>query len=73
MLTVISLIQIVRLELSTASCRGCAFCFPGLFGMKKVTAELGGRAVGVMVPPHAKDMRELLTGGLIWSELLEKI
>lgn len=41
--------------------------------MKKVTAELGGRAVGVMVPPHAKDMRELLTGGLIWSELLEKI
>ncbi len=41
--------------------------------MKKVAAELGGRAVGVLVPPHAKDMRELVTGGLIWTELLETL
>jgi len=54
----------------TANCRGCAFCFPGWFGMKKVTDELGGKAVGVLVPPHAKDMRELLTGGQCWIELL---
>ena len=54
----------------TVNCRGCAFCFPGWFGMKKVTAELGGRAVGVMVPPGAKDMRELLTGDKCWHELL---
>lgn len=54
----------------TANCRGCAFCWPGWFGMKKVADELGGKAVGVLVPPHSKDMRELLTGGLIWHELL---
>lgn len=54
----------------TANCRGCAFCFPGWFGMKKVADELGGKAVGVMVPPGVKDMRELLTGELCWIELL---
>lgn len=56
----------------TVNCRGCAFCWPGWFGMKKVADELGGKAVGVLVPPHFKDMRELLTGGLVWIELLEK-
>ena len=38
--------------------------------MKKVTDELGGKAVGVLVPPGAKDMRDLLTGGMCWIELL---
>jgi hypothetical protein len=57
----------------TANCRGCAYCWPGWFGMKKVAAELGGRAVGVLAPPHSKDMRDLLTGGLIWTELLESL
>ena len=38
--------------------------------MKKVTDELGGKAVGVMVPPGAQDMRELLNGGQCWIELL---
>ncbi len=57
----------------TIDCKGCAHCWPGMYGMKKVTEELGGRAVGVMVPPHFKDMRELLAGGLIWTELLENL
>lgn len=57
----------------TSNCRGCSFCWPGWFGMKKVAAELGGNAVGVLVPPHAKDMRELLTGGMCWHELLESL
>ena len=39
--------------------------------MKKVAAELGGKTVGVLVPPGSKDMRELLTGGSCWIELLE--
>jgi len=38
--------------------------------MKKVAAELGGRAIGVLVPPSSKDMRELLTGDKCWHELL---
>lgn len=54
----------------TANCRGCAFCWPGWFGMRKTTDELGGKAVGVLVPPHCKDMRELLTGGMCWIDLL---
>ena len=41
--------------------------------IKKVTDELGWKAVGVLVPPHFKDMRELLTGGLCWIELLGAI
>lgn len=53
----------------TANCRGCAYCWPGWFGMKKVTDELGGKAVGVLVPPGTKDMRDLLTGGMCWHEL----
>ena len=54
----------------TANCRGCAFCWPGYYGMKKVAAELGRRAVGVLVPPGSKDMRELLTEAKVWIELL---
>lgn len=45
-------------------CQGCAFCWPGLFGMQKVAAEIGG--VGVMIPEPYKDMRDLLTkGGIV--------
>lgn len=54
----------------TATCPGCAFCWPGLFGMQKVAAELGPNAVGVLVPPGAKDMRELLTCDKCWIDLL---
>lgn len=54
----------------TPNCCGCAFCWPGLYGMKKVAEELGGRAVGVLVPPGVKDMRELLTSDKCWIELL---
>ena len=54
----------------TANCRGCAFCWPGWFGMKKVADELGGKAVGVLVPPGVKDMRDLLTAGMCWHEIL---
>jgi hypothetical protein len=54
----------------TTNCAGCAFCWPGYYGMKKVAAELGRRAVGVLVPPSSKDMRELLTGDKCWLELL---
>ena len=52
-----------------SSCRGCAFCWPGLYGMKKVAAELGG--VGVLVPPAFKDMREMLVNGGLWLDLIE--
>lgn len=57
----------------TINCRGCAFCWPGLFGMNKVAEELGRRAVGVLVPPGSKDMRDLLTGGKCWTELLRAL
>lgn len=42
-------------------CKGCAYCWPGLFGMQKVAKELGG--VGVMVPKPFKDIRDLLIQG----------
>ncbi len=38
--------------------------------MKKVADELGGKAVGVLVPPGVKDMRDLLTAGMCWHEIL---
>lgn len=44
-----------------SDCQGCAFCWPGLYGMRKVAGELGG--VGVMVPEPFKDIRDLLTNG----------
>lgn len=49
-------------------CSGCAFCFPGMFGAKKVAAEL---ATSWVFPPKPyKDMRELLTSGNAWLDLL---
>lgn len=46
------------------NCQGCSFCWPGLYGMRKVAGEVGG--VGIMVPEPFKDMRDLLTkGGLV--------
>jgi len=57
----------------TKQCAGCAFCWPGYFGMKKVAAEIGGRTVGVLVPPGSKDMRELLTGDKCWIDLLRAL
>jgi hypothetical protein len=53
----------------TANCRGCAFCWPGLFGAKKVAAELN--ASWVMIPKPWKDMRELLAAGGLWLDLVE--
>jgi hypothetical protein len=50
------------------TCNGCAFCWPGLFGAKKVAAELN--AVYALVPKPYKDMRELLTSGNVWLDLL---
>lgn len=49
-------------------CGGCAFCFPGMFGAKKVAAELD--ASWVFPPKPYKDMRELLTLGNVWLDLL---
>lgn len=51
------------------TCRGCAFCWPGLFGAKKVAAELN--ASWVLVPKPYKDMRELLSKGGLWIDLME--
>ena len=51
------------------TCRGCAFCWPGLFGAKKVAAELN--ASWVLVPPGYKDMRELLSNGGLWLDFVE--
>lgn len=53
----------------TANCRGCAFCWPGLYGAKKVAAELN--AAWVMIPKPFKDMRELLSAGGLWLDLME--
>lgn len=52
------------------TCRGCAFCWPGLFGAKKVAAELNN-ASWVLVPEPYKDMRELLSKGGLWLDLVE--
>lgn len=53
----------------TVNCRGCAYCFPGFFGAKKVSAELNAK--WVMVPRPHKDMRELLSAGGLWLDLVE--
>ena len=58
-----------RVPSCTLNCRGCAFCWPGLFGAKKVAAELNTR--WVMVPKPHKDMRDLLTAGGLWLDLVE--
>ena len=50
-------------------CRGCSYCFPGLFGAKKVAAELN--ASWVLVPNGYKDIRELLSKGGLWLDLME--
>jgi hypothetical protein len=50
----------------TAECTGCAHCWPGLFGAKKVAKELN--ASWVMVPSGYKDMRELLSAGSVWLD-----
>ena len=51
------------------TCRGCSFCWPGLFGAKKVAAELN--ASWVLVPSPYKDIRELLSKGGLWLDLME--
>jgi hypothetical protein len=51
------------------TCRGCAFCWPGLFGAKKVAGELN--ASYVLVPEPYKDMRELLSKGGLWLDFVE--
>lgn len=50
------------------NCRGCMFCWPGLFGAKKVAAELNCNYV--LVPEPYKDMRELLAAGGLWLDLI---
>ena len=57
----------------TSNCCGCAFCWPGLYGMKKVAEEIGPKAIGVLVPPFSKDMRELLTSDKVWIDLLRAL
>ena len=49
-------------------CDGCALCWPGLFGAKRVAAELS--VSWVMVSKPYKDMRELLTSGGLWLDLM---
>jgi hypothetical protein len=44
-------------------CRGCAHCWPGLFGMQKVSREL--RCRGLMVPAEFKDVREMYKAGVL--------
>lgn len=47
-------------------CKGCAHCYPGLFGAKYVASQLG---VGFCMPPY-KDLRETVTTVELWPELL---
>ena len=42
-------------------CMGCAYCWPGKFGMIKVAAAL--TCLAVMIPEPYKDMRDLLSKG----------
>lgn len=58
-----------RVSSCTINCRGCSFCWPGLFGAKKVAAELGAK--WVLIPKPYKDMRELLAAGGLWLDLVE--
>lgn len=58
-----------RVASCTPNCRGCAYCWPGLFGAKKVAAELG--VSWVLIPKPYKDMRELLAAGGLWLDLME--
>lgn len=58
-----------RVASCTVNCRGCAYCWPGLFGAKKVACELQTKYV--MIPRPHKDMRELLTAGGLWLDLVE--
>lgn len=53
----------------TPRCRGCAFCWPGLYGAKKIAAEL--KTKWVLVPEPFKDMRDLLAAGGLWLDLIE--
>lgn len=55
----------------TINCRGCSFCWPGLYGAKKVSGDIG--AQWVLVPRPYKDMRELLSAGGLWLDLMELI
>jgi hypothetical protein len=41
--------------------------------MKKVAEEIGPMAIGVLVPPFSKDMRELLTSDKVWIDLLRAL
>jgi len=52
----------------TVDCVGCAHCYPGMFGAKKVAKEL--HTSYVMVPPGYKDMRDLLSAGGLWLDLV---
>lgn len=62
-----------RVSSCPLTCRGCAYCWPGLYGMTKVADELGPQAIGVMAPPCAKDMRELLSMDSFWHELMRAL
>ena len=35
--------------------------------------EIGPKAIGVLVPPFSKDMRELLTSDKVWIDLLRHV
>lgn len=45
----------------TKTCRGCMACYPGSYGAKKVTMELGSLGVRAIIkmPQSAKDAREM--------------
>lgn len=58
-----------RVASCTVNCRGCAYCWPGLFGAKKVACELQTKYV--MIPRPHKDMRDLITAGGLWLDLVE--
>jgi len=52
-------------------CQGCAYCWPGLFGMQKVAREL--RCESMMVPAPHKDMRDLLADDRTYRRLLAEL
>ena len=60
-----------RVSSCPENCRGCSFCWPGLYGAKKVAGELNSN--WVMIPKPYKDMRELIASGTLWLDLLELI
>jgi len=51
-----------------ATCTGCAYCYPGLYGAKHIANQLG--VTYCMPPENFKDFRETTKHVTVWADLL---